>query len=312
MNARFLGKLTELADSRFSSKGALSVALIVTRASSARGLPLEPESMLTGREGQVAGLSKGAVQKILSQYGIEQILAQEGGRTSRGSIENMRVYLGLLNEAFNSGEIGSQDLGDIESFWISRAREYFAAKPLRMTLDTSRSVRSMVRLLLDAAERRQRAAGGAQIVGIVLQHVVGAKLSVVLPAAELTHHGACVADTPTVRPGDFEVGDACIHVSTAPSQGLIEKCQQNIDSRLHPIIVTKGRGVAVAEGLLENASIADRVDVLDIEQFLAANILERSGFAAGSRKVTADALIAEYNRIIDECETDPGLRIEVT
>lgn len=45
--------------------------------------------MVAGSKGQVLGLGVSAVQAILSDYGINKVLAAEGGRTSRGSINNI-------------------------------------------------------------------------------------------------------------------------------------------------------------------------------------------------------------------------------
>src|SRR5260221_6654171 len=91
--------LTTFAVSKaFSGKGPLCVALVVTEHARRHGLPLDPEKLLTDRGGQVLGLGQSAVQAILNRHDIVKILAAEGGRTSRGSIDNMRAYVGLLND----------------------------------------------------------------------------------------------------------------------------------------------------------------------------------------------------------------------
>ena len=68
---------------------------------------------------------------------------------------------------------------------------------------------------------------------------------------------------------------------------------------------------AVADGLAETRQIADRIDVLDIEQFLAANLHERSLFRAENRASKIRELIARYNALIETHETDPSLLIEI-
>ena len=68
--------------------------------------------------------------------------------------------------------------------------------------------------------------------------------------------------------------------------------------------------VHTAQTMLEDAGIADRVEVWDIQQFLATNIMEHSGFAQNNRNATLADIIARYNQIIDAVETDPSLRIE--
>ena len=81
----------------FGNRGRLCVATIVTQHARKLGLPLDPESLLTAGGGQVQGLGRGTVQKVLQRYGIHPVLAAEGGRTSRGSIQSMRTHVPYLN-----------------------------------------------------------------------------------------------------------------------------------------------------------------------------------------------------------------------
>ena len=81
----------------FGNRGRLCVATIVTQHARKLGLPLDPESLLTAGGGQVQGLGRGTVQKVLQRYGIHPVLAAEGGRTSRGSIQSMRTHVPFLN-----------------------------------------------------------------------------------------------------------------------------------------------------------------------------------------------------------------------
>src|ERR1700722_15073892 len=109
----------------FRGKGPISVALVVTQHGIKMGLPLDPESLVTDGGGQVLGLGKGAVQAILKRHGISRVLAAGGGRTSRGSLNNMREYVAFLNALQESGTV---DFAAIEAFWIERVHEFFAAK----------------------------------------------------------------------------------------------------------------------------------------------------------------------------------------
>ena len=81
----------------FDNKGRLCVALVVTQHARKLGLPLDPESLLTAGGGQVQGLGRGRVQRVLQRYGIHRVLAAEGGRTSRESIQSMRTHVPFLN-----------------------------------------------------------------------------------------------------------------------------------------------------------------------------------------------------------------------
>jgi hypothetical protein len=289
------------------SKGALSVALVVTQHAKKFGLPLDSGQLLTQGGGQVLGLGKAAVQSVLKAYGIDKILAEEGGRTSRGSVGNMQKYVEFLNALNDESPV---DLDSVELWWIERVKDFFSGKPFVFKLDASKSLRSGVSDLVSQAKKRQIKAGGTTILGTMLQHLIGAKLNLILDSP-IQHHGANVADEFSDRAGDFVIEDVAIHVTTFPSEGLIRKCVRNLESGLRPVIITVDRGLPIALGLAEQANIAERVDVFEAEQFLAGNLYEIGKFAPAGRRTTAEQLIAEYNAIVDAVETDPSLRIEI-
>ena len=63
--------------------------------------------------------------------------------------------------------------------------------------------------------------------------------------------------------------------------------------------------------LADNVGLGERLDVFEVEQFVALNLYELGGFAAEGRRVALGALVDRYNTIIEEVETDPSLKIEV-
>lgn len=291
---------------KFSSKGPLCVALVVTQ-HARKGLPLNPDALLTEAGGQVLGLGKGAVQTVLSRHGITRVLAAEGGRTSRGSISNMREYVAFLNSLATAGAV---DLDAVEAFWIGRVHAFFSAKPFKIRLDASRSLRTLVRDMIVQAEERQRNTPGMQYAGAVLQHLVGAKLDCALGVGNFDHNSFSTSDAQSGRHGDFFIGDVAIHVTTAPSEAVIGRCRDNIDDGYRPIIVTTARGLTVAEGLAENAGLGERIDVFEVEQFVALNLYELGKFAAEGRRIAVGDVVTRYNTIVEEVETDPSLKIE--
>ena len=296
------------AEHGFRGKGSLCVALVVTEHAARSGLPLDPGALVTEGGGQMLGLGKGAVQAILKRHGIARVLAAEGGRTSRGSLGNMRAYVAFLNDLRKSQTV---DLEEIERFWIELVQQFFAAKPFKLRLDSSKSLRMMIRDLVEQAVDRQKASPGMYYAGALLQHMVGAKLDCALGHGHLEHHSFSTADAPSGRAGDFLTGDVVIHVTTSPGEAVIEKCRENLHSGIRPVLVTVRGGLAVAEGLATNIGIAERIDVFEIEQFVALNLYERGKFVEGGCKLAVETLIARYNEIIDDVETDPSLRIEL-
>ena len=58
-------RLFEFRDANsLKSKGQLAVVLHITRLAIENGIPLDPETLRTDKEGQVKGLGKGRVQNI--------------------------------------------------------------------------------------------------------------------------------------------------------------------------------------------------------------------------------------------------------
>jgi len=146
----------------------------------------------------------------------------------------------------------------------------------------------------------------------VLQHLVGAKLDLILPTEKrAAHHGADVADAPTARAGDFVLDDVTIHVTTTPSEALIRKCKNNIEAGLRPIIVTISESRAGVESIARGFDIEGGIDVIEAEQFIATNILEWSQLVAKSQRIEIERLILRYNEIIESIETDPSLLITI-
>jgi len=161
------------------------------------------------------------------------------------------------------------------------------------------------------AYARQSESPGTMVAGAVLQHLVGAKLKTAMENTHIECNGFSVADEQTGREGDFLIGDTAIHVTTAPSESLLAKCQHNINSGLHVLIVTTRDGAGGAEAHAKNIGIDDRISVLTADQFVATNVLELSGFTRSGRQETLKQIIETYNAIVSEVESDPSLRIEI-
>ena len=288
--------------------GPLCVVLVITRKAREQTPPFSADNFLTPKGGQVAGLGRGPVQAILADHGIDRVLAEEGGRTSRGSIQKMRAYLDFLNKLAKEKLL---NFPTIEKWWIGRVNDFFISKPFSLKVDPSKSIRSIVSDLIEAAFARQRECPGVMAAGAVMQHLVGAKIETALPDAKIEHEGFSVADAPSGRKGDFLIGDTAIHVTTAPTEALIRKCCDNLAQSLRPLIITTQSGVGGAIALAKNADVAERIDVIEIEQFIATNVYEWTAFQQTKRAVSVRQMVEAYNRIVDQCETDPSLKIEM-
>lgn len=201
---------------------------------------------------------------------------------------------------------------------LGRLRGFFAGKPFRLDLSLSRSVGSIVGDLLEQAARRQASSSGTNVSGAVLQHLVGAQLELTLGKGEISHRkftgevandSVSTAESPTGRLGDFCIGNAAIHVTIAPSEAVMKKCELNLEASLRPILVTTRRQFDFAFRLAEHLGLTNRIDFFDVEQFIAINVYKKGGFSSEGRKRIVLDLIDCYNEIIDVVEKDPSLKI---
>lgn len=289
------------------TKGPLSVVVQFTRMVREKEFPLDPSDFKTEKEGQVAGLGGANLKKILRDHGITQQLSSEGGRTSRGSMGLMIKYVDFLN-AWNAEEPVNFD--EVEAFWAEQVREYFRNQPFVLTADASKTVGANLDELFEQARKRQKQNPGTQYLGTVLQHLVAAKLCLILPEGSFEIHGASVADAPTARSGDFVINKTTIHCTTSVGDLLINKCKTNIANGFRPVIITIFERVQTALNQIEDAGLSGRIEVWDVQQFLSSNVHEHSLFDEGKQNATLGTIIENYNHIIHEKETDPSLRIE--
>lgn len=289
------------------SKGKLSLVIQFTRMAKAHQFPLNAEDFQTDSKGQVSGIGGGNLKKILKEHGITRQLTSEGGRTSRGSMGLMMAYVSFLDEW---NEASPVNLDEVENYWAEEIRKFFNNQPFMLSSDTSRTIRANLDDLFEQAKKRERENKGTRYLGVLLQHLVGAKLRVILPEGAFEVHGASVADSPTDRSGDFVVNNTSIHCTTMPGDILMEKCNANLRSGSQPVIITIYERVHTAITMIEDAGLTGRVEVWDIQQFLSSNVMEHSGFVDGNRNSTLADIVGKYNQIIDEVETDPSLKIE--
>ena len=205
--------------------------------------------------------------------------------------------------------------------WISRQSRRSGSRVSRSSSPQSRSGFAwthraacgfVVRDILEQAEERQKAALGVWYVGAVMQHMVGAKLDCALGPGKFQHNSFTTSDEQSGRKGDFFVGDVAIHVTTSPGEAAIQRCSDNLNDGHRPILVTRQRGLTVAEALAENVGLGDRIDIFEIEQFIALNLYEMGKFLMEGRRAVLKDFVTRYNEIIDEVETDPSLRIELS
>lgn len=272
--------------------------------------PLGEAVVLTPSRGQVRGLSGGRVQKIVARYaGMPRRMGTEAGRTSRGTPAAAMRLVEKINQCLSGREVSEQEKSaaiDAAQAWIVRNVHELSWQRDRLqpTIDANRSPEHNVEVILASARERGQA-------GAVAQHLVGAKLALRFPDARVWNFSHSAADKPSDRPGDFLVGDTVFHVTVAPSANLFAKSRGNLREHYRVVVLVPADRLDAARQLAEIEGILERVAIRCIEHFVGQNLDEmatfsRTGFSKGLR-----ALIEEYNRRVEEAETDRSLLIEV-
>jgi len=223
-----------------------------------------------------------------------------------GGIEHVssRVHSILQKHGISEKFFSDEEITKIKRY------ELWDQKGILFEWDTSFSISGNIRSVLESAMQYGKLSETPAL-NIVLEHLVGATLDIVLGEGKVTHHSASEADEAEGRAGDFVLADVAIHVTTHPGEALMAKCARNISDGLRPLIVTTSRQTSAADEHAERAGIALRVDTLDVEQFLAANLYERALFSAKNHIPKTAELLARYNELIDAHETDPSLKIKI-
>lgn len=181
---------------------------------------------------------------------------------------------------------------------------------ITLRYDPSKSVRDVVSDFLAQAIKRQQENPGTTHASVILQHLVWAKLALILPPDTVIHDGFSIADAVSDCSGDFVIGDTVIHCTTAPTEAPLKKCKTNLQSGKRPIILTISKMIEAAEWAAESIGIDERVEIMDTLQFLTANLYKMSLLKAAQRKITIEKLAEKYNEIIFKHESDASLRID--
>lgn len=100
-------------------------------------------------------------------------------------------------------------------------------------------------------------------------------------------------------------------MTSIPDPQLIDRCLADRRRGFGPLIISTRVGALHAEDLADQIGKSKVIEVLDITQFLVAHMLEWTTFDGSKRRNTFEELIARYNLIVEDCETDPSLKIEV-
>jgi len=286
----------------------MNAGLIVSRML-ADGIPITDERLFSEGKSQVRGLSGSTISKILEQHGETRVFTREGGRTSRGTIFLAAAFRDVLNsiqvngnESVDAALVSNQ----LEAFFTQCVRvDYFDKQRITVDLDYNKPVSSVVSDILKAATERSD-----KPTGVVLQHLIGAKLQLRFPNVEIGRDRANAADLHTDREGDFQVGTTAFHVTTAPMEKLISRCVENKRAGYRPVILTLESKVIAARQMADNVGMSEQIAVQAAENFIGNNIEEIAIYDGDKIREGLARLIRTYNARINAIETDKSLMID--
>jgi Domain of unknown function (DUF4928) len=176
--------------------------------------------------------------------------------------------------------------------------------PIKIRHKRQESIRFHIESLFLAVRGKKHAVTGEWQGLQLMRHLVAAVLSL---KGRLDHDAVV-----SMSAGSAScIGNTVIHVTHCPEWPLMHECFAESDQGLRPLVISTRAGAAQAEALAQQVGMGRKVEVLDITQFLVANMLEWTGFNGSQRRHTFEELITRYNAIVEACETDPSLKIEV-
>lgn len=268
--------------------------------------PLCEEDYLTpGNQVRTGGAM---ISRILSRYGETRTYAKEGARTTRRTRVAAESLVALLNAHENIEELSIQErreiIDELQGWLADRAKEYFDRRRIEVDIEPEKPMSDIVADILRAAHARNLA-------GAVAQHLVGAKLALRYPDAEIENHSYTTADEQLGRPGDFLVGDTVFHVTVAPMPPLLEKCQRNIRDGYRVILLTQRTRLEAASQMAEQAGLHNRLDISSVEQFVGQNVSERGQFTRRGIQYELRSLLEVYNSRVEAVETNKAIMVEI-
>lgn len=264
--------------------------------------PRERDEM-TSAGGEIKGARSG-LRSILAKYEIAGFLKEATTRQvhqdGQRLLEELR-YGKIFQDLTPSETDGI--LAGLIAILLAEAQTWLARQHLKVICSREAAPGTWIGEILDQAKGRSG--------GRVEQHLIGAKLATAHPKARIPVHPGTAADVQTGRSGDFQVGTTVFHVTAAPGEAVIEKCKANVHSGLFPVLLVPASIRVKAEVLTEHLGMAGRMTVMAIEDFVSVNIIELSQGERLKFIETLKAIVDEYNRRIEEAETDKSLKIDI-
>lgn len=245
---------------------------------------------------------------IEARFGPSPMYASEGGRTTRGTVPAAEALAARFNALSTVAALTGAErdmLATVLQDWlIEKVRDYYNRQHLSPEIDLRLSAPEIVGTILDEAQRRNSA-------GAVAQHLVGAKFALRFPDMTIENHAATTADQPLNRPGDFVVNDTVFHVTVAPGERVIQRCEENLRGGYRPRLLVRGSRLVAARQLAELRDVHTRIGFAAIEDFVAQNIEEMGAFGQEAIARGFRHFFERYNERVRAVETNLSILIDI-
>lgn len=265
-------------------------------------VPLSKEEVFS-LGGEIKG-SRSGLGTTLKIYGLPEKFLKEA--TTRQAHQDGKILIEELKYgALLSGDANRRDAQLLESIQllVAEAHKWLAKQPIKINCDRQLSPTSWITSILEKAQGRSG--------GKVEQHLVGAKLKTRHTNIHVPNHPGHAGDFQTKRSGDFPLEFVSYHVTATDGKEAMPRCKENVESGIHPVLLVPRRHLDKARTRAEVEGIGERASILAIEDFITQNVIELATERNEDFFTTLQTIIAEYNRRLEEVETDMSLRIEI-
>ncbi|RMG39717.1 MAG: DUF4928 domain-containing protein [Methanobacteriota archaeon] len=252
--------------------------------------------------GEIKGARSG-LGNILEQYGIPRKYLKEV-TTRQGHQDGQRLFA-LLDYGEKLASLPKKQREQLILEMIDKlasiAKDWLNRQNLKLSIDRRQTPTAWINLIIENAKSRSG--------GVVEQHLVGAKLAKRFSGLEVPNHPAHAADRQTGRTGDFVIRNLVFHVTANPSRDVVEKCRDNIQKGLHPILLIPKEVDYRAIALAQEEGIDRQISIVSIEDFVAVNIIELATAENTDFYAILQDIINIYNQRLSVVETDMSLQI---
>ncbi len=285
------------------SRNTLAAGLVVLERLTGK-LPLTAASMFS-EGGELRGVRGSPWQSLLKKHEIpgrflKEATTRQVAQDAKRLLESIDYGTGLalLTVSEKNKAIASAltlVLGHVYT-WLSRTNLKIVCRP------SETPERWVAAILAEAAGR----SGGA-----VEQHLVGAKLQARFPSKNIPNLPSHAGDEQTGRDGDFVIDGVAFHVTAAPGRAVLLRCRRNVEDQLRPVLVVPRSRLEKIRGIAEDEGVDAQVQLVALEDFIAANVLEMAIERNMDVRGLFQALIQDYNKRLKAVETDHSLTIEL-